>query len=75
MLYDFVKSLLLVVPLVFILFEYGAFFGTELMVVLFGLFAFGQLLIYRIVHEHSIYRMSENMRGMFIKGGTHDGRI
>ena len=75
MLYDFVKSLLLVVPLVFILFEYRAFFGTELMVVLFGLYAFGQLLIYRIVHEHSIYRISENMRGMFIKGGTHDGRI
>lgn len=75
MLYDFVKSLLLVVPLVLILFEYRAFFGTELMVVLFGLYAFGQLLIYRIVHEHSIYRMSENMRGMFYKGGTHDGRI
>lgn len=75
MLYDFVKSLLLVVPLVFILIEYRAFFGTELMVVLFCLFAFGQLLIYRIVHEHSIYRMSENMRGMFYKGGTHDGRI
>ena len=75
MLYDFVKSLLLVVPLVLILFEYRAFFGTELMVVLFGLFAFGQLLIYRIVHEHSIYRMSENMRGMFSRGGTHDGRI
>lgn len=75
MLYDFIKSLLLVVPLVFILFEYRAFFGTELMVILFGLYAFGQLLIYRIVHEHSIYRMSENMRGMFYKGGTHDGRI
>lgn len=75
MLYDFVKSLLLVVPLVLILFEYRAFFGTELMVVLFGLYAFGQLLIYRIVHEHSIYRMSENMRCMFYKGGTHDGRI
>lgn len=75
MLYDFIKFLLLVVPLVFILFEYHAFFGTELMVVLFGLYAFGQLLIYRIVHEHSIYRMSENIRGMFYKGGTHDGRI
>lgn len=75
MLYDFVKSFLLVVPLVLILFEYRAFFGTELMVVLFGLYAFAQLLIYRIVHEHSIYRMSENMRGMFYKGGTHDGRI
>ena len=75
MLYDFVKSLLLVVPLVIILFEYRAFFGTELMVVLFGLYAFGQLLIYRIVHEHSIYRMSENMKSMFLQGGTHDGRI
>lgn len=75
MLYDFVKSILLVVPLVLILFEYRAFFGTELTVILFGLYAFGQLLIYRIVHEHSIYRMSENMRGMFYKGGTHDGRI
>lgn len=75
MLYDFIKSLLLVVPLVFILFEYRAFFGTELMVVLFGLYAFGQLLIYRIVHEHSIYRMSENMKGMFSRGGTHGGRI
>ena len=75
MLYDFIKSLLLVVPLVLILFEYRAFFGTELMVVLFGLYAFGQLLIYRLVHEHSIYRMSENMRGMFSQGGTHDGRI
>lgn len=75
MLYDFIKFLLLVVPLVFILFKYRAFFGTELMVVLFGLYAFGQLLIYRIVHEHSIYRMSENIRGMFHQGGTHDGRI
>ena len=75
MLYDFVKSLLLVVPLVIILFEYRAFFGTELMVVLFDLYAFGQLLIYRIVHEHSIYRMSENMKSMFLQGGTHDGRI
>lgn len=75
MLYDFIKSLLLVVPLLFILFEYGAFFGTELMVVLFGLYAFGQLLIYRIVHEHSIYRLSENISGMYYKGGTHDGRI
>lgn len=75
MLYDFVKSLLLVVPLVIILFEYRAFFGTELMVVLFGLYAFGQLLIYRIVHEHSIYRMYENMKSMFLQGGTHDGRI
>lgn len=75
MLYDFVKSLFLVVPLVLILFEYRAFFGIELMVVLLGLYAFGQLLIYRIVHEHSIYRMSENMKGMFYKGGTHDGRI
>lgn len=74
-LYDLVKSLLLVVPLVLILFDYRAFFGTELMVVLFGLYAFGQLLIYRIVHEHSIYRMSENMKGMFSRGGTHDGRI
>lgn len=74
-LYDLVKSLLLVVPLVLILFDYRAFFGTELMVVLFGLYAFGQLLIYRMVHEHSIYRMSENMKGMFSRGGTHDGRI
>lgn len=75
LLYDFVKSLILVIPLVFILFEYRVFFGTELTLILFGLYSFGQLLIYRIVHEHSIYRMSENMRGMFIKGGTHDGRI
>lgn len=75
LLYDFIKSLILVIPLVFILFEYRVFFGVELTVVLFGLYSFGQLLIYRIVHEHSIYRMSENMRGMFIKGGTHDGRI
>jgi len=75
LLYDFIKSLILVIPLVFILFEYRVFFGTELMFILFGLYSFGQLLIYRIVHEHSIYRMSENMRGMFIKGGTHDGRI
>lgn len=75
LLYDFIKSLILVIPLVFILFEYRVFFGTELTLILFGLYSFGQLLIYRIVHEHSIYRMSENMRGMFIKGGTHDGRI
>lgn len=75
MLYDLVKSILLVIPLALILFEYRAFFGTELTVILFGLYAFGQLLIYRIVHEHSIYRMSEKMRGMFYKGGTHDGRI
>lgn len=75
LLYDFIKSLILVIPLVFILFEYRVFFGTELTLILFGLYSFGQLLIYRIVHEHSIYRMSENMKGMFIKGGTHDGRI
>lgn len=75
LLYDFLKSLILVIPLVFILFEYRVFFGTELTLILFGLYSFGQLLIYRIVHEHSIYRMSENVRGMFIKGGTHDGRI
>ena len=75
LLYDFIKSLILVIPLVFILFEYRVFFGTELTLILFGLYSFGQLLIYRIVHEHSIYRMSENMRGMFIKGGTHNGRI
>lgn len=75
LLYDFIKSLILVIPLVFVLFEYRVFFGTELTLILFGLYSFGQLLIYRIVHEHSIYRMSENMKGMFIKGGTHDGRI
>lgn len=73
--YDFIKSFLLVVPLVVILFEYRSFFGTDLTVVLFGLYAFGQLLIYRIVHEHSIYRMSENMKSMFLQGGTHDGKI
>jgi len=75
MLYDLVKFLLLVSPLVVILLKYWDFFGTELTIVLLGLYAFGQLLIYRIVHEHSIYRMSENIRGMFSQGGTHDGRI
>lgn len=75
MLYDLVKFLLLVSPLVVVLFKYWDFFGTELTIVLLGLYAFGQLLIYRIVHEHSIYRMSENIRGMFSQGGTHDGRI
>ena len=75
MLYDLVKFLLLVSPLVIILLRYWDFFGTELTIVLLGLYAFGQLLIYRIVHEHSIYRMSENIRGMFSQGGTHDGRI
>lgn len=75
MLYDLVKSILLVIPLAIVLVDYWNFFGTELTVILFGLYAFGQLLIYRIVHEHSIYRMSENMKGMFYKGGTHDGRI
>lgn len=74
MLYDLVKFLLLVSPLV-VLLKYWDFFGTELTIVLLGLYAFGQLLIYRIVHEHSIYRMSENIRGMFSQGGTHDGRI
>lgn len=75
MLYDLVKFLLLVSPLVVVLLKYWDFFGTELTIVLLGLYAFGQLLIYRIVHEHSIYRMSENIRGMFSQGGTHDGRI
>lgn len=75
LLYDFIKSLILVIPLVFILFEYRVFFGVELTFILFGLYSFGQLLIYRIVHEHSIYRMSENMKSMFLQGGTHDGRI
>lgn len=75
MLYDLVKFLLLVSPLVIVLLKYWDFFGTELTIVLLGLYAFGQLLIYRIVHEHSIYRMSENIRGMFSQGGTHDGRI
>lgn len=73
--YDFIKSFFLVVPLVIILFEYRSFFGTDLTVILFGLYAFGQLLIYRIVHEHSIYRMSENLEDMFSRGGTHNGRI
>ena len=75
MLYDLVKFLLLVSPLVVVLLKYWDFFGTELTIVLLGLYAFGQLLIYRLVHEHSIYRMSENIRGMFSQGGTHDGRI
>lgn len=75
MFYDLVKFLLLVSPLVVVLLKYWDFFGTELTIVLLGLYAFGQLLIYRIVHEHSIYRMSENIRGMFSQGGTHDGRI
>lgn len=75
MLYDLVKFLLLVSPLVVVLLKYWDFFGTELTIVLLGLYAFGQLLIYRIVHEHSIYRMSENIRSMFSQGGTHDGRI
>lgn len=75
MLYDLVKFLLLVSPLVVVLLKYWDFFGTELTIVLLGLYAFGQLLIYRLVHEHSIYRMSENIRGMFHQGGTHDGRI
>jgi hypothetical protein len=75
MLYDLVKFLLLVVPIVVVLLKYKDFFGTELTIILLGLYAFGQLLIYRIVHEHSIYRMSENIKGMFSKGGTHDGRI
>lgn len=75
MLYDLIKFLLLVSPLVVVLLKYWDFFGTELTIVLLGLYAFGQLLIYRLVHEHSIYRMSENIRGMFSQGGTHDGRI
>ena len=75
MLYDLVKSLILTIPLLILFIEYGVFLGTDLIFVLFGLFAFGQLLIYRIVHKHSIYRMSENMKGMFYKGGTQNGRI
>jgi hypothetical protein len=73
--YDFAKSFLFVVPVIVILIEYWSFFGTDLTVILFGLYAFGQLLIYRIVHEHSIYRMSENLEDMFSRGGTHNGRI
>jgi hypothetical protein len=49
--------------------------GTELSFVILGLISFAYLIIYRIIHEHSIYRMSDNINKMFIVRSVDDGRI
>ena len=73
--YDFIKNFILILPVTLTLSVYGKFFGTELLLVLAGLLLFGNSLLYRIVHEHAIYRMSDKLGAMFVIKEATDGRI
>lgn len=73
--YDFIKLFILIMPVSLTLGLYWKFYGAELPLVIIGLLFFGTSLIYRIVHEHSIYRMSDKLNEMFVIKEATDGRI
>ena len=73
--YDFIKLFMLIMPVSLTLGLYWKFYGAELPLVIIGLLFFGTSLIYRIVHEHSIYRMSDKLNEMFVIKEATDGRI
>lgn len=73
--YDFIKNFILIMPVSLTLGLYWKFYGAELPLVIIGLLFFGTSLIYRIVHEHSIYRMSDKLNEMFVIKEATDGRI
>jgi len=73
--YDLCKSFVFLSILLLVGYPTYLLLGTELSFVVLGLISFAYLIIYRIIHEHSIYRMSDNINKMFIVRSVDDGRI